>query len=69
MFVELLTDSLPCAAGKSSKMSHNIQWLRTRFRLLHLGLIVLQESNDAIPPIVSNSVREKIYHCVLDYFR
>jgi len=68
MFVGLLTDSLPCALGKDSKLSHNIVWMRTRFRLVDLGLTILQESSDVIPPIVRSSLREKIYHSVLDYF-
>ena len=69
MFVGLLADSLPTEIGKDSTISHNIDWLRTRFRLADLGLMILQESCDVIPPIVKNSLREKIYHCVLDYFR
>jgi len=69
MFVGLLTDSLSCELGKENKISHNIDWVRTRFRLVDLGLTILQESCDVIPPIVRNSLREKIYHCVLDYFR
>lgn len=69
MFVGLLSDSLSSSVGKKSSISHDITWLRTRFRLAYLGLLVVQSSSVIIPPIVKNSLREKIYHTVIDYFR
>ena len=68
MYVSLLNDSLTCLVGKDSGINHHITYLRTRFRLAQLGLCVLQSSHN-IPPIVKNTLREKVYHTVLDYFR
>ena len=61
LYIYMLNDTLSCP------ISHHISCIRTRFRLLHLGLSVLQ-SVSAIPPIVKNVLRERIYHLALDYF-
>lgn len=67
IYISMLNDSLSCMVGKQSNMSHHIEYIRPRFRLLYLGLCVLQSNHD-IPPIVRNTLREKIYHSVLDHF-
>ena len=68
MFAVLVNRSLSTAVGSHSIISHHIKNIRPRFRLLHLGLLLLQ--GDIISqPILRNVLREKIYHGALDYFR
>ena len=68
MFAVLVNRSVSTAVGNYSIISHHIKNIRPRFRLLHLGLLLLQ--GDIISqPILRNVLREKIYHGALDYFR
>lgn len=68
MFAVLVNRSLSTAVGNHSIISHHIKNIRPRFRLLHLGLLLLQ-GNITSQPILRNVLREKIYHGALDYFR
>jgi len=66
MYVSMLNHSLTSHVGKKSIICHNINVLHTRFQLAYLGLLLLQSNHD-VPPIVKNSLREKVYHTILDY--
>ena len=68
MFAVLVNRSLSTAIGNKSLISHHIENLRPRFRLLHLGLLLLQGTL-LTQPILRNVLRERVYHGALDYFR
>ncbi len=64
----LLLRSLPLLVSKESLLSRHPSALNARFKLLLLGINMLQEdilTNSAI----KNVLRERIYTNALDYFR
>eukprot|EP00794_Sanderia_malayensis_P007730 gene7730-8569_t len=67
MFAVLVNRSLRVSVGIDNIICHDISNLRPRFRLLHLGMLLLQE-NLPRHPVTRHILREKIYHGVLDYF-
>ena len=68
MFAVLVNRSLSMSIGSKSLISHHIKTLRPRFRLLHLGLLLLQGTLLS-QPILRNVLRERVYHGALDCFR
>ncbi|XP_071946499.1 phosphatidylinositol 4-kinase alpha-like isoform X2 [Antedon mediterranea] len=69
IFARLLTKSLSLTIGgrKQGIMSRHIATLCPRFRLLNLGMCLLQ--GDTLPTSISkNALRERIYATAFDYF-
>ena len=68
IFATMLQRCLPLSAGRQNTLSRHIAALRARFRLLHLGLSMLQ-GNFLTNSVMKNVLRERIYSNALDYFR
>ena len=64
----MLQRCLPLCVGKKNCLSRHITTLRARFRLLHLGLSMLQ-GDFLTNSVVKNVLRERIYLNAMDYFR
>jgi phosphatidylinositol 4-kinase len=71
VFASLLHKSLPIAVGKPAggggTISHDIAAVGARFRLLNIGMALLQ--GDILPSTMAKSaLRERVYATTLDYF-
>ena len=64
----MLQRCLPLCVEKKHVLSRHIAALRARFRLLHLGLSMLQ-GEFLTNSVMKNVLRERIYYNALDYFR
>ncbi|CAH3130736.1 unnamed protein product [Porites lobata] len=67
IFATMLQRCLPLCVGKKNCLSRHITTLRARFRLLHLGLSMLQ-GDFLTNSVVKNVLRERIYLNAMDYF-
>ena len=69
IFMTLLNRSISARAGaEHSTMSRHIAAIGPRFRLLNLGLSLLQ-GDTLLNTAGKNALRERIYSSVFDYFR
>ncbi|XP_020624721.1 phosphatidylinositol 4-kinase alpha-like [Orbicella faveolata] len=67
IFATMLQRCLPLCVEKRNVLSRHIAALRARFRLLHLGLSMLQ-GEFLTNSVMKNVLRERIYYNALDYF-
>nr|XP_058953334.1 phosphatidylinositol 4-kinase alpha-like [Pocillopora verrucosa] len=67
IFVTMLQRCLPLSVQRKNFVSRHIAALRARFRLLHLGLSILQ-GDFLSNSVMKNVLRERIYCNALDYF-
>ncbi|XP_068726230.1 phosphatidylinositol 4-kinase alpha-like [Montipora capricornis] len=67
IFATMLQRCLPFSVERKNSLSRHISTLRARFRLLNLGLSMLQ-GNFLTNAVVKNVLRERIYCNALDYF-
>lgn len=67
IFASMLQRCLPLSVGRKSSVSRHISTFRARFRLLNLGLSMLQ-GNFLTNSVLKNVLRERIYCNALDYF-
>ncbi|KAK2556707.1 Phosphatidylinositol 4-kinase alpha [Acropora cervicornis] len=67
IFASMLQRCLPLSVGRKNSVSRHISTFRARFRLLNLGLSMLQ-GNFLTNSVLKNVLRERIYCNALDYF-